>query len=259
MAKAKTTETSLATQESNAAFLALANPNAASILAENIGDGQISPQDLEKVTIPTGGQVAWVVPTLEGEPDYVKSFEAVILYHKTGRVYWSKSLEEGGGNTPPDCHSEDGKTGCGKPGGVCSLCPFNQFGSSSKGQGKACKEQRLLFVFRPTDNIPTIVSLPPSSLQICRKFMIRLANSNKQYWSIVVKFELESTSNKSGIKYARLKISKVRDLTDEELSAFKSMRDTFMPALKQVSVASVAQDSPADGLDLNDAPDFNQQ
>ena len=97
-----------------------------SLLSEAAGPQGITPEDLDKVTIPTGGAQMWTVPTLEGE-DSVKDIYGIIVHHQDVRAYWSKSLEESGGSEAPDCSSADSITGFGTPGGPCSKCPLAQW------------------------------------------------------------------------------------------------------------------------------------
>lgn len=239
----------LAKKEEVASYMVLSNQGASDLLKENLGDGALTPQDLERIKIPSGGQLAWEVPGLEG-PEYLKSFEAVILWQNTSRVYWKSGLEEGNGNTPPDCNSRDGVTGVGAPGGLCAACPLNQFDTGKNGKGKACKEQKPLFIFRPTDAIPLVIPIPPSSLKEVKKYMIKLAAQQKGYWQVVTRFELVAASNAQGIKYAQAKLTFAGDLPADQVASFTALRQQMIPTFKNVQI--IAED-----VDAAKAPSFN--
>ena len=107
------------------------------LVQDNLGGGNLSPFDLEKISIPSAGSLFWTVPTLEGDPITTKELLGIILFVQDARAYWKQNFGESGGGTPPDCTSEDAITGHGDPGGSCSECPYSVFGSDG-GDGQAC-------------------------------------------------------------------------------------------------------------------------
>ena len=73
----------------------------------------------ERIKIPSAGSTVFEVPGENpGEPDTVKEFSAVILYHHPLYAYYKTKYT--GGNQPPDCGSFDGITGEGDPGGIAA-------------------------------------------------------------------------------------------------------------------------------------------
>ena len=133
------------------AALATTPEEVLAIVQQNIGNDQITAQDLDRVTLPLGGATNWQIPTLDGEESF-QYIDGIIVHHSPPRAYWETSLDEGEGSGPPDCSSEDSQWGVGTPGGYCFTCPFGQWGSADKGQGKACKEKRLLYILRALRN-----------------------------------------------------------------------------------------------------------
>ena len=132
MAVSKTKE--IATVESYALTEVAEGGDLQEIIADNLGGEQITPFDLDRVTVPAGGALSWEVPTLDGE-ESVKEIEGIVIYWRTARAYWEQGLDESGGGSPPDCSSDDGQIGIGTiaatvQGGQCSACPMNQFGSA---------------------------------------------------------------------------------------------------------------------------------
>ncbi|HDZ38112.1 MAG TPA: hypothetical protein ENH62_07485 [Marinobacter sp.] len=210
-------------------------------LRENIGDESLAPFELDRVKIPAGGTQAWTIPTVDGEI-VAKDFTGVIVYHKLGRVYWRESIDDGGGNTPPDCCSDDNVTGIGEPGGECNKCPFAQFGSSNKGKGQACKQVKLLFVVRETALLPIVVSLPPTSLKPAKQYMLRLASNALPYYSVLTRFGLEKAINGSGVDYSRAVLSLAERLNPEQAAQFKKLSQELKP---QLDAVRVDQENPA--------------
>ena len=134
-------ETSLTKQDNG--FLRLADFNMAGMMAEELDGLDMS---FERIKIPSAGSTVFEVPGENpGEPDTVKEFSAVILYHHPLHAYYKTKYT--GGNQPPDCGSFDGITGEGDPGGNCSTCPLNRFGTGENGS-KACKNRRRIYVLR---------------------------------------------------------------------------------------------------------------
>lgn len=218
----KKEETALATKEGSVMILAdqdfaLAKFDTDKIIAavsENFDGEDLGPNDLDRVRIPSGGALQWLVPDLEEDEIALKTLRGIIVAKRASRAYWESSLDESGGGTPPDCSSQDGKIGQGNPGGDCSDCPFNQFGSANagEGRGKACKEMRLVFLMRPGNNLlPLIVVLSPTSITPLKKYMQRLSNAGMTYKQLVTDIGLESDQNKDGIKFAKATFGVAKD------------------------------------------------
>lgn len=208
----------------------------AAALAENLEGEQVGASDLDRIRIPAGGGKSWTIPTITGEED-AKEFQGVIVGTKIVRSYWEQEFS-GEGN-PPDCASDDGVMGHGKPGGACAKCPLNEFGTA-KGSGKACKERRLLFVLREGDFLPVVVALPPASIQPFKKFMMRLSSQGLPYSSVVTSFTLEQDKNATGIVFSKAKLAVAALLDSQETSTIRSYAETIKPIL-----ARVRDDAPA--------------
>ena len=197
----------------------------------NFEGEELTPNDLDRVRIPAGGGIAWEVPTAEGEIDTAKKLRGIIVHHRTARAYWSQSLEDSGGGSPPDCASRDGKMGIGEPGGICAKCPLNQFGSDERERGKACKEMKLIFLLKPDSLLPIVVVLPPTSLQPFKKYLMRLTSSATPYSRVETEIALEKDQNTDGVAFAKAKFAAVQKLdkasSDFVASYVGSMRGAF--------------------------------
>lgn len=182
------------------------------VLSENFGDGGVGVFDLDAIKIPSGGGIAWEVPTLDGI-DSTQEIEGIIVAWGSPRSFWFKSLDDSGedGGTPPDCASDDGQLGFGAfgvgseahPTGECETCPMNQWESDPKGgKGKACKESRLLFFLMEGRTLPLTVSLAPTSIQPLRKYFLRLAGNGTPYYGVTTKLKLRKEQGEGSIKYS---------------------------------------------------------
>ena len=205
----------------------------ADLIKENLGGTNFSAFDLEKVGIPTGGGIKWTLQTLTGEIQ-VPVLEGIIVLFQDCRAYWAKEFS---GDTPPDCASEDGRTGYGTPGGKCLECPMSQFGSDIKGgRGQACKQIRRLFVLRPRSYLPIMVALPPTSIKASKQYLTRVTNAGLPYWGVITELSLQKTKNQTGIAYSKVafqaaqKDGQLVRLSDEEQGKVRE----FAKALKAV-------------------------
>lgn len=204
------------------------------LIETNLG-GSLDLSLLDRVKMPAGGGQTFEVPTIDGiEPR--KAIEGVLLYVKYQNVYWSQSLDEVGAGTPPDCVATDAKHGAGVPGGLCATCPHNQYGSATKGDGKACRNNMLLFVQEPGKVLPLVVVLPPTSIMPMRKYLGQLTSVGQMYFHAVTRLSLTSAVSKGGNKYSVVVPQRVKEyeLSVQEKTAIENYRAAIVPALDGV-------------------------
>lgn len=202
-------------------------------LAENIGDDQVNEFDIDRVKIPSGGSTTWEVSTLDGE-ESVKDFSGIIVAWANRRAYWPGKFS--GGNEPPQCSSQDGIIGVGDPGGECDSCPLSQFGSDDDEIGQACKAMRLLFMLQPHAMLPTVVTLPPTSLKNGRQYFLRLASSGIPHYGVVTHLTLEKSKSQGGFDYGKVTLAAGARLDHAAQEKVKAYRDAMLPALSRVSI-----------------------
>jgi hypothetical protein len=199
------------------------------VLKANAGEGGFAVNDLDKVKLPTGGSTVWEVPTMEGS-DATKEIRGVIIYWDDVRQFWEKPLEETGGNTPPDCYSDDMTHGIGVPGGECATCHFNEFGTATKGEGKGCAEKRRLFILLPDRSLPVVLAGPPSSLKQIRQYLLRLASNARPYYGVLTAFTLEAV--KGPVTYSRVNCNFVEALDAETAARAKQFGSAIKSAIR---------------------------
>lgn len=231
----------LATQET---AMIMSAQEISDVIETNLG-GQLDINMLDKTKVPSGGGTLWTIPTIDGDID-VKTIEGVLIFRKRQNAYWPNGLEDGG-STPPQCASRDGQYGVGNPGGQCASCPLNQFGS--KGDGKACKNSMLLFIKQDAAILPLVVQLPPTSITIATKYLMRLSSVGVKYYEIISQLSLVKTKNDSGIAYSILDIKpkkgaddKMIRMTKEQLAGVEEYRNALLPSLQNIHTEFVVEE-----------------
>ena len=211
------------------------------IIHANVGEGGISQFDLDSVKVPAGGGTAWEVPSLEGLQN-VNALEGIIIHWHDTRGYWKG--EYAGGSDPPQCSSQDCKTGEGDPGGDCASCPYSKFGSAVKGEGQACKQSRSLYLVRPGDILPIVVVLPPTSILPMRKYFLRLLSAAAPTYAVVTRLTLGKATSGGGITYSVATPASVSNLSDTDIGAMKQYAENLKGYLRNVAEASQYEEEP---------------
>ena len=184
-------------------------------LADDMDGLQLS---FQRAKIPGGGVLQFEMPGDDPEnPDYEPTLEGVILFNHAANSYWPAGSEYDD-NTPPQCQSVDGKMGYGDPGGICEACVNNRFGSDPKGNGKACKNMRMLYLLRNGEMMPIQLSLPPTSIRpytnfVNSAFLLR----GRRVCSGLVQIGLRKVTS-NGFTYSVATFKKLRDFEGEELA-----------------------------------------
>jgi hypothetical protein len=216
--------------EEKTGFLNLAEFHIAGAMADEL-DGLSA--GFERIKIPSAGSTVFEVPGEDpSEPDTVKEFSAVILYHHPLYAYYENKYT--GGNQPPDCGSFDGNTGEGNPGGVCTKCEYNQFGSGENGS-KACKNRRRIYVLREGEIFPLLISIPTGSLKEFTRYIKRLLSRGRKSNSVVTRFSLKKAVNTGGIAYSQAQFAVDRDLTQDEHALIENLSKEVKAYSKNIS------------------------
>lgn len=226
-------ETALSARGTNdtaiSGYTRLASINMAEMMAEEL-DGLDT--GFERIRIPSAGSTVFEVPVEDpSEPETVKEFSAVILYHHPLFAYYKTKYT--GGNNPPDCGSFDGITGEGDPGGDCYACPYNRFGTGENGS-KACKNRRRVYVLREGEIFPLLLSLPTGSLREFTRYLKRLLSKGRKSNSVVTRFSLKKATNSTGLAYSQAQFAVDRVLSPEEHAIIENLSEQIRAYSKQV-------------------------
>lgn len=206
-------------------------------LAEDIEGLQLG---FQRVKIPSGGQLQFELPGEDPDnPDYSKTLEGVILYSHNASAYWPTG-EAYDDSNPPSCQSTDGKVGYGAPGGLCATCPYNQYGSDMNpkgtGKGKACKNQRIIYLLRSGDTMPIQVSLSPTSITPYSQFVnAAFVARRRGVCGSVVQIALKKKSNGKE-DYSVATFKRLYDFAGEELAQVRAYANNFKKQMELVLV-----------------------
>lgn len=191
----------------------------------------------QRVKIPAGGTLQYEIPTEDPDnPDYAKTLTGVILYNHSAYTLWPEGNEYDE-DTKPLCSSVDGKTGIGEPGGACTTCPMNAYGSATDGgRGKACKNMRQLYLLRSGEYMPLSISLPPTSLKPFKEFLNRaFVLRRRATYGSIVQLGLKKENN-GGNDYSVATFRLVRDFQGEELAQIRSYAVSFKEQIKALNI-----------------------
>ncbi len=216
-------------------FAALANADTFGNVAEDLAGLELT---FDRIKIPAGGSTAFEIPDGDGEDTImVKDITGVILLHHPAYAYYTEKYA--GGSNPPDCGSFDGVTGTGNPGGSCSTCPFNQFGSGD-GQSKACKNRRMIYILMEGEIFPMVLSLPTGSLKEFTKYLKRQLSKGRKLNQIVTKISLKKATSGSGIAFSQAVFTFDRVLSPEEKSAITAVTESVKTYAANLTTADFA-------------------
>ena len=217
----------------------------------NFGQEKIKVKNLERAENPSRKDDNWTIPGLEEEDERTSEVMGVIVLQKLTRAMWDGDYE--GGSDPPLCSSKDGNSGEGNPGNAdCWSCPM------AKGQniidddtGKKkwlkpeCHIVKQIFMRRPGHLLPTLFTVNAVNMDAVATYMTRLIDrTGKPYHHVVTKMQLAPAVSKGGFDYAKLRLSLVEYLSDEQCAEQDAYQAMVTPLLSDVQLAEVAEDEP---------------
>jgi len=175
-----------------------------------------------------------------------ESFKGHILDISRANAYWITPFSESGGGVPPDCFSVDGinpnHSSSELQADSCSesKCSMNVFGSDpGGGRSKACKNMRRVHIVIEDYLMPFRLSAPPSSITPVEMYASTIQGSGCPYQLVVTEFSLKESSNKDGIKYSELVLTKVSDVDQfEEASRIKKLHLQWLSVMREQYVTS---------------------
>ncbi len=203
----------------------------------------------DRIKVPSGGGLAFEVPGDDPDsPDLVKEIVGVVVDQYPVNAYWKDKYT--GQNNQPDCSSLDGHIGSGTPGGDCSKCPMNQWGSDGT-KGKACKNMRRLYILTENNIFPLLLTLPPTSIQNWADFLAKkVLQKRLQRHEVIVKITLRKETNASGIVYSQVQFSLVGMVPSDKLAQIAKYCADIKPLTRAVMIGGdETTSSHADSID----------
>ncbi len=207
--------------------------NAMTEMGETIG-----PNDLLRVKTPTGGSTTWMVPGPVGDTAEETIVGALVFFQRCGVLWPTEDFQTGSlpvlktfdlitaeqiGPIPDDMveslepyRIDERKFHWSEASGML----YNQWGSGKDGIGKRCKEQIMLFVLRPQDLFPLIITAQPGSLKTVGLWLKQLNHIDVPFWRVIVELSLTKVSNSRGQDYSQIVpqiVGQVDKTTGDEL------------------------------------------
>lgn len=267
-------ETTAITTGQPAQYLALSlDPHdLQSNLAEVLGGESFTPNDFDRVTVPSGTSAAvWNIPNSEDAPKVLKG---VIVHHTLARTMWLVPVDKSGGkSSPPDCvgkvSAEDGNMYGSKPQGwiyeayedsdyhqkvapalapseyqmdkkqPCDTCPFSVFGTASSGKGQFCNLKRILYLLTPADPFPVVVVVPAKSLKNARSYLLSLGKKMLSPGAVETELTLVK-DNSSNPPYYQIVFTQAGVLAPEDRAKAKAYQSALKPFIDATIQASPA-------------------
>lgn len=196
-----------------------------------------------RAKVATGGGKSFEILTGDEESDTsVTKITGVVIHSHKCNAYF----DENASGEPPTCSSIDGKYGTNRENGEttrCEGCPLNQFGTSSKGSGKACKNMVRLYIMTEFSPIPLLLTLPPTSIVAWQDYRTKvLALRVLKPTDVMTEFTLTPKTSKTGNKYSVVNIKLAGKLSPEGVETARFFAQGFLERNSISSVALSAED-----------------
>jgi len=195
-----------------------------------------------RIKIASGGaNVFKVTEPGDEESASVTEIVGVIMYHHKTNALWDGEYGKNENRTPV-CSSINGDEGTVNETGEivkCDKCLYNQYGTAGDGRrGKACKNMRRLYIMRPGDIFPMILSLPPSALGSFDKYRTKVLMGRKSLQGVVTRFTLKSKDNRDGVEFSLPIFEPVAALPPGEAERVRQYGEQFNAAASKVGITS---------------------
>jgi hypothetical protein len=141
---------------------------------------------------------------------------------------------------------------------ACSSCPYNEWGSAvdeagNRRKGKACKEQRRIFMMVPGYQLPIVLTLPPTSISVWDDYCSALATAGKSELKRQVILTLSKAGSGKEV-YAVLNKPRQGDpVPPMDILKYADIRKRFAATWSQEEVTKDDYDAASDGSSVSDA------
>ena len=218
--------------------------------------GQLSFVEIPRVSIMAAGAGLFEFGDTN---ETTRDFEAVILSSHGRNTMWDRAY----GDTAPDgtpsgpaCSSGDGHTGRpregfkhaalgdGTAGGTesinCGECPYNEWGSvalvGKTGRGKACTNQRSVYLCVPGAELPYELILSPTSLRAFDQYSATLLNQGFPLPSVVTELS-QNIVERGTMKWSVATFKMGEQLDDDSFGLIREKMAKYRSATSPRSIA----------------------
>lgn len=204
-----------------------------------------------RAKFPTSGSKFWELPSVSGEPEALTEIEGVVVFKQNTRAWWAG--EDGKTsfeitNSAPTCSSLDGVTPMETPGRqamTCASCQHSAWGTGKEGRGQACKSRLNVFILRPSDEIPTLISLPPTAIKPFGAYAVGLRQKKSALIATTTIFGLQKARSSGGTEYTGIALRMGKPLAFADMKAARAISDAFESAMAQRGIqVDEAKDEP---------------
>lgn len=211
-----------------------------------------------RAKFPTSGSSFWEIPSVTGEAESVKEIEGVVVFKQNTRAWWGDPLTQETSfeitNTAPTCSSLDGVTpveSVEKQAVRCSVCPHAKWDTGKESRGQACKSRLNVFILRPGDEIPTLISLPPTAIKPFGAYAVGLRQKKFALIATTTIFGLQKAKSSGGTDYMGIALRIGTPLSFADMKAARAISDAFESAMAQrgIQVDEAAGEEPEPGVE----------
>lgn len=141
---------------------------------------------------------------------------------------------------------------------ACSSCPWNEWGSATddagnRRRGKACKEQRRIYMMVPGYQLPIVLTLPPTSITPWDDYCSALATAGKSELKRQVILTLSKAGSGKEV-YAVLNKPRQGDtISPLDILKYADIRKRFAATWSQEEVTKDDYDAATDGSSVSSA------
>lgn len=225
------------------------------VLKMNLGAKQASWTDLERIKVPSGEIPMYMVEDPVHGVSTLETFEAICVWFRDCRVWWPKSIKEGGsGGGGPTCESRDLVQGNGNNGGTdgeaihaCETCPNNRWGkmpaidpeSDAAQDHNWCSQRMMMFLLRRERErsiFPSVLIIPPTSIKKVGAYFMGLGGDGIPFFGMTTKFGLLQTQNKKLVTYSVVTVEPGDELLPAEREKVAEYRKAIEPSFEALQI-----------------------
>jgi hypothetical protein len=104
---------------------------------------------------------------------------------------------------------------------------------------------------RENELLPSVISVPQTSLKSLKKYLLQLASHRVQYPHIITLFKLNKTTSTSGIEYSEIVFTRGALIPKDKQTGLDAYKAALVPAL-EAAAAEYTEAAPADPFDKSE-------